>query len=468
MRKTKLFFLMLIAIVIPIYAGDGKYDFASLYSQMLKNNNRLEMADQSIYDSQLTVKDAKALYQPTIGYSLYGLYMANPPIDKISMSVGTLLGQAGLTSGSQGTGLENVDLNRYVTLYDGMENTYYGASLTLTQPLITWGKIPLSVKLAKTSSSVSELAKSDLIRQLETELNISLHTLYYIDQIYALLDEAQNDSDELVEIANEANINGIMSSQDVLDAKIQAEEITVQRAELDSKYNNILQSLRSLVGISDLERDEISFEPETGVLERYRECDVDQLKALATSSSSYQLQIVNKKKAASEIQESLAWRSVYGVPDILLNVSAGYGGSRFPFAEIGWLQEDDWSVNVSVVVSGNIWDGGKRINSINRAKSSQVSADISYDSAVDTLESAVEMSYNAMNLALAKYDYQLLKKENGDLKLDKIKIEVENGQKSKKDILNEELEIIKNDVDLLTSQITIVENVFMLDYLTNQ
>lgn len=481
MKKANAIFILTILISLPLFSANMKYDYNTMYSLMLQNNNRLGQADQTIYNTQLLVKDAKSLYQPNISYAMYGMYLANPPIGSISMNTGTLFQEAGLSNMLDAFGQidathayvvnrikQNLSNGQSISVYDGMAHSYYGASVSLTQPLITWGKIPLAVDFAKTASSVAELNKGDLLRQLETELNIRLYSLYYMDQLYALIDQAEKDSDELVSIAEQASENGVMSEQDVLDAKIQAQDVDVQRAELDSQYNDVLQGLRTLIGVNDLKAEDIEFTPDTAVLRKYENSDIWELKALATADSGYQLQMVNKVKSATKIEEDIAWRSTYGVPDVMLNVSAGYGGSKFPLFQDGWKDDDDWSVNVSVIVSGNIWDGGRRSNSIKKAKSSQASADISYDSAIETLESTVESNYNSMRLTLAKYDYQLLKKENESLKLDKIRVEAENGNKSKKDILNQEIEIITTDVEILTNEITLVNNVFMLDYLTNK
>lgn len=466
MKKVKFILAIFILLAIPLYASEKvQYTYDELYSSMILNNNRIKQSDQDIYNSQLLVKDAKSLYQPNIGYSLYGVYMANPPIDKISMSMGELLGQAGIPILPE-SGLDGINMNQYVTLYDGMENTYYGASISLTQPLITMGKIPLSVKIAKTASSVQDIKKSGLLCQLETELNIRLYTLYYIDEIYDLIDKAQEDADELVSIAQKTRDNEIMSEQDLLDAKIQAQEIDVQKAQLDSQYKNVLQGVRTLVGIPDLEFEDISFCPDESFLRKFEDSSIDSLKSLATKSSNKSLQMINKMQAIADLQEDLAWRSIYGAPDVLMNISVGYGGSRFPFAEIGWRQADDWNVNVVFTVSGNIWDGGRSLNSIDRAKSSQLSAQISYDSTVQSLESLVEYCHNAMQLSLAKIDYLNLKSDNEKIKLDKIELEMEQGQKSRKDVLEQETELIKTNVELATEKISLAASVFVLDYLT--
>lgn len=457
--KNLLSILLLTGLVLaPVYSTDTAYTYEQLYSSMVVNNTRMAQAEQDIYSAQLTVKDAKSLYQPNIGYNFTTMYMANPPVGQMIVGTDDLLGQIGLPS--------NTAPNSYVTLYDGMDNSYYSGSLSLTQPLITCGKIPLAVKLAKTNSSLNEIKKSDLERQLETQLNVSLYTLYYINEIYKLVDEAQVDSDELVQISKDAYTAGIMSEQDYLDARIQAQEIDVQRKQLDTQYNNMLQSLRNLVGISDLEFSDIEFTPDENELYKYKDATVDALKSLATADSNRTLQMVGKMKAAADIQEDLAWRSIYGAPDVFMNISAGYGGPKFPFAEVGWRQADNWSVNVVFTISGNLWDGGRTLNSIDKAKSNQKSADISYESTVQTIESAVEAAYNSMQMAISKSEYYSLKDENSQLKLNKLLIEQAEGGKSRSDILQQEVDMIQNNVQLTTEKITLASSVFLLDYLT--
>lgn len=454
--------LVLVSLLsIASLFSEAKYDYASLYSSMLSNNTKLKSAQQDIYNAKLDVKDAEAAYYPSIDLTLMGVYMANPPIGPLTISTDELVSSLGLAPSVGQVG------SNYITLYDGMENALYSASISLTQPLITWGKIPLSVKLFKTAADIQSDKKTDLERQLEAELNVRLGSLYYIGNIFGLLGEAKDRAERLLALSESARDNGLLLDEDVLEAEISKMELDVRESELISQENSLLLGLRTLTGINSLKKDEIDYTQNEAVLEKYKDSDLAELEEKAVSPSNTNLNMINKLKSVHKLQEDIAWREIYGAPDFALQVSAGYGGSRFPFIETGWMQHDDWSVNVSVVMNSNLWDGGKTLNNIDRAKSSQISDDIQYEDAKNQIISNLEENWNSMVLSLKRLEYLNLKADSLDKSYELMKKQYDSGRLSESDLLQKELEIISNDIEIATLKITLVQNVYLIDYLVS-
>ncbi|MBQ2259526.1 MAG: TolC family protein, partial [Spirochaetales bacterium] len=157
MRKVIAFLLMALS-VLSLSADELsiKYDKESLYTKMLVNNTSLRNAERDIYEAHLDTKDAKANYSPDIDLTVSGTYMTEPMVGNITVSTDELLSSSGIPTSTGG----------YVTLFDGMDNTLYNASLTVTQPINTWGKINLAAKLYETVEGIQGMKKTDLERQL--------------------------------------------------------------------------------------------------------------------------------------------------------------------------------------------------------------------------------------------------------------------------------------------------------------
>lgn len=457
----KIFALFIIAIfAFALYADElaVKYDRDALYEKMLMNNTAIRSADRDIYDASLDTRNAKASYQPDIDLTISGTYMTEPIIGNITVSADEILSSSGIPGSSGG----------YVTLFDGMDNTLYNASLTVTQPINTWGKLNLAHELYQTVEGVQGLKRSDLERQLSSELSIRLYLLSYLDDIKALIDEAEGYADELVAIAEASFKNGVIVEADYLDAKVQRMDLEVRRSDLNSQYEANLQALRTLTGLNDLKSESIEFTPSYEELYRYSDRAYDELRALATSESNLSLEMVNKLKSVHYLQEKIANRSMYGIPDMAIQVSAAYSTPRVPGLEMGWRQNDNFSLNFTFVMQTNLWDGGNKLNEKKRAESAVMRDDISYDEAVLTIESVLSENYSQMSNCLIKLDYLELSRESLELIIENTELSVQLGQKGKMDIISAELKRIENEIETLMTKASLASNVFMISYLIGE
>lgn len=456
MRKVIAFLLM--ALSVLSLSSDElsiKYDKESLYTKMLVNNTSLRNAERDIYEAHLDTKDAKANYSPDIDLTVSGTYMTEPIVGNITVSTDELLSSSGIPTSTGG----------YVTLFDGMDNTLYKASLTVTQPINTWGKINLAAKLYETVEGIQGMKKTDLERQLSAELSIRLYLLCYLDQISALLSEAESYADELISIAEVSFKNGVIIEADYIDAKIQRMDLEVRKSELNSQIEANLQALRTLTGITNLKKDEILFEPEDSILYVYKDYDYQALRELALSSSNISLQMVNSLKAVHSLQEKIANRSMYGIPDMALQVSATYSTPRVPGLEAGWRQNDNFSLNFTFAMQTTLWDGGDKINDKKRAESSIIRDEISYDEAVLSIDKVLSENYNQMINNLIKLDYLNLSNSSIILSIKNTELAAKEGQKGRIDLLTSYLKRVENEIEGLMTKAGLSSNVFMISYL---
>ena len=425
---------------------------------MMRNNTSIRSAEEAVVQAGLDLKDSKASFSPTISLSGSFTYMSEPLVGPVIMESSDILSQMGLGSYSDMA-------SGYGTLYDGMDNTMYMGTLSLTQPLITWGKLGKAVDLYKNILTAQSLRKDDTVAQNKAELRIRVWSMKYLEEMEGLVDEAMALSKELVDIAKSSYENGMILRQDWLEAEISSLEVEVKKAELDDNYSSLMEGLRSLIGDYSVSYSDFILPEDESFLYKYRESNLDDLILAATGEDSNNLKAIKNLIGAYTNQKTIADRSLYGIPDFALQAQLTYSSSRLPFIETGWKQNDNDSLNLSIGFKTTLWDGGKAINDVKRAQSNIRSAESQYDSALSQIRVAVTSNYNGMMKNIANIQYQSEKIQNLEMELENIRIGLSYGQNSVSDEKQKMLEIVEAKSNLLASKIALVQNVYTLDYL---
>lgn len=421
---------------------------------MLNNNTSIIKQREEVKKAELDLKDAKSNFQPTIKGTGSFTYMTEPIIGKVTIDSSDILGQMGV-GGSGGL----------VTLYDGMENTMYQFGISITEPLVTWGKLTGAVKAYKEVSSAQGYLLSDTIKMKKAELKMRSYALEMVKELDDKLDEASALSEELVSLVESGYKNGMMIEEDYLSAKISLNELDMKKAELQKQKNEILYGLRILTGINDLSFDDLEIEVDESVYLKYRDVDKSELKNSALSSSNDALSAAKSQIEVYKTQQDISKRSFYGIPDFALQVDLNYSGSRFPLLERGWNQKDKGGINISIGFQSTLWDGGKILNNIDRAESNLRGAENTLKDAILQIENTLSSTLNSMDYSFLNIDYLESKKSLEEIKLNNILINEEYGEKSRSDEIQKRLEIISLDSQIINEKISLMQNACTLDYL---
>ena len=453
--KRQLVFLLILISTSLLFAAISMEEAEEM---MMRNNPDIRSAEEAVVQAGLDLKDSKASFSPTISLSGSFTYMSEPLVGPVIMESSDILSQMGLGSYSDMA-------SGYVTLYDGMENTMYMGTLSLTQPLITWGKLGKAVDLYKNILTAQSLRKDDTVAQNKAELRIRVWSMKYLEEMEGLVDEAMALSKELVDMAKSSYENGMILRQDWLEAEISSLEVEVKKAELDDNYSSLMEGLRSLIGDYSVSYSDFILPEDESFLYKYRESNLDDLILAATGEDSNNLKAIKNLIGAYTNQKTIADRSLYGIPDFALQAQLTYSSSRLPFIETGWKQNDNDSLNLSIGFKTTLWDGGKAINDVKRAQSNIRSAESQYDSALSQIRVAVTSNYNGMMKNIANIQYQSEKIQNLEMELENIRIGLSYGQNSVSDEKQKMLEIVEAKSNLLASKIALVQNVYTLDYL---
>ena len=450
MMKKFILFIVVLLISNTLFATET-YNYDSLASSLRLNNTKLQAAYQDVVQAKLDTKDAKANYHPTIDLTVSGSYIINP-IGPITVNASEL----------------GLPYNQYITLYKGMEKTLYQTSLSLQQPIFTWGKISNGVKALKEVESVRSLQLTDTENQLNAELKSRLSAIYYMDDIISLLNEQKSYADRLVELAHAAQEQGIMLAQEVKENEINALQVDVTLSEINAQYSSNLTALRTMTGLLDLTREDISYIPDEESFYTLAKEDRNALIKSATSQSQPTLQMLSHMQSAMEYSEKVSKASVYWKPDFALQVSASYGGSRLPLVETDWYRQDDYNGMVTVAFKTTVWDGGKALNNIKRSESNVANAVISRDEAINTIITTLSEQFANQDMAIAKISYLDLKEETLVAKVEQKILLQSYGNASEADVLNAKIELTTCRLERLQEKLKLAQASYLIEYLTGR
>lgn len=457
--------LILINFSIFLFSQEtiNSYTIDELSNQLKINNSELKILNQEYQQSLIDVKNAKAGLGPTIDLTVSGTYFLNPPIDSIVLNVDDILNSI--------TWPDSMDIKssgQYLTLYDGMENTFYSFQLDVTQPIYTWGKLKNAIKLYEKVSEIKQLQISSKEKQLQTELNTRIVSLFYLSQIETLLNTQDEYANRLVKISEDAQKNGILLEQDVLEAKISAQQINITQQEIKEQFFNLLLSIQKMTGNQNLELANINFTPNENIFYEFANRNRDELFSKALNITQDTFLILENLEQISQYTTKIAQASVYWKPDFALKLSLGYGGSRFPFLEKDWFRQNDYTTNFTLALKTTVWDGGKKINEIKKSKSKEEIAGVNYDDAVLSIKQKLQEQFNVIDLALSKIEYQKLKLQTLDSKIKQQEQLFNSGYGSEQELLQAKIERNTAQIELEQNKLTLAGACSTAAFLCNE
>ena len=422
MRKL-LFFIILIFSFFPLLAQDdvsakdlesfitSSYTMNDLQLQMELNNPDLLSLQEEYGRSRLDYQDAWAGLGPTVDLQMSGTYMFNPPVDAVYLNVDDILGSINWPSGTKPTS------GQYVKIYDGMEPTNYNFQLTITQPVFTWGKLENAIILYSKISDIKKAQFESKRQQMSTELKTRLVTLWYLNRILEVIEEESGYAERLVKVSEDAAKTGMLLEQDALDAKIQAKELDIASQDLLEQLNNQILELRRATGMETLEFSQIDFSFDDGEFDALISADREEIKTSALSEERSSIKMVTDLLDVNKRAEKIAKGAVNWKPDVALQASVGYGGSRVPLFEPNWLRKDDYTVNLSIGIKTTVWDGGKRVRDVSRKISETKTAEISQQDVKGEIQKTLNSNWNTIDVCNMKIDYQDLKISSAESKI---------------------------------------------------
>ena len=465
MKIKKLFITFAIFSLLLTVAwsleGNGEYTLDFLLSATKQNHPELLKLQEEYKRSRLDVQDAWAGLGPTVDLQVSGTYMVNPPVGAMYINTEDIINSI------QINGVRPSARGQRIKIYDGMEPTLYDFQLTLTQPLFTWGKITNAIKLYQEISEIKETQLSQQTSQLETELKTRLVSLYYLNRILEIIDEEEAYAERMVQVSENAESSGMLLHQEVVDAKIQAKELEIAKQDLLEQINDQLLELSRTSGI-DLSIENINFDFVPDFIEGFDSLlaeDAALLEAEVLSGNQSSIKMLTQLETVSKTAEKISRGYENWKPDIALQMSGGYSGSRFPLVEPNWRRKDDYSLNISIGIKTTLWDGGKKIRDVARKKSEAETADINKLDARSTISQTFNSQWNAAQVCTMKIEYQALKIESATAKIEQKQQMYESGYGSETDVLSAKIERCNAQIELEQQNLSRAAACLTIDFL---
>ena len=445
------------------------YSFTDLVAAMDLNNVELNKAREAVIQAQLDTKDAKAGYQPTVDVTLAGSYMANPLIKEISLAQGEF-GSIPVTNPATGPVVHVPLPNTDIKVFDGMPTFGYTFQLDLQQPIFTWGKISNSVKIFSAVESVRQLQLTSLKKQKTASLKAQITALSLLSQMEALLSQQQQYAQELVTLTEAAQQQGVVLKQGVLEAQTQEALIPLSLQQIRHNTSVILQDLRELTGLPQLDGSQILHIPQTqGFYETFQELsqqDPALLEAAALNPAQESLAILEKLYQAAEYGRKVASGSIYGKPDIALQISFGVNGNMEKLFKGESDLKQDLVANITLGIKTTVWDGGKKLNQLKRSTSQLKDAELDLEQSRSAIKLELSRQINAMTMATLKIQYQELKIQTAQSQLDQKLQLLESGYGSQREVLQTRIEKITEEVKLLEEKINLATAACTVELMT--
>ena len=445
------------------------YSFTDLVAAMDLNNVDLNKAREAVIQAQLDTKDAKAGYQPTVDVTLAGSYMANPLIKEISLAQGEF-GSIPVINPATGQMVQVPLPNTDIQVFDGMPTFGYSFQLDLQQPIFTWGKISNNVKIFSAVEYVRQLQLTSLKKQKTASLKAQITALSFLSQMESLLTQQQEYAQELVTLTEAAQTQGVVLKQAVLEAKTQEALIPLSLQQIRHNKSVILQDLRELTGLPQLDSSQILHIPQAqGFYQDFQELaqkDAALLEAAALNPAQESLAILEKLHQAAEYGRKVASGNIYGKPDIALQVSFGLNGNMEKLFKGESDLKQDLVANLTLGIKTTVWDGGKKLNQLNRSTSQLKDAELDLEQARSAIKLELSRQINAMTMATLKIQYQKLKIQTVQSQLDQKLQLLESGYGSQREVLQARIEKITEEVTLLEEEINLATAACTVELMT--
>ncbi|MFW5729963.1 MAG: TolC family protein [Spirochaetota bacterium] len=402
------------------------YDHSALVEAALYRNPAHRGTVAEVERAREQLRGAKAERLPTLSVSAGLGYLFNP-IEPVRVTSEEL---------AEVTGVPTTEGSETITLFEGQEDTQYQFAATIEQPVYTWGKIAAGVQLAEVGATAASLQVERSSLQIETEVASLYYSLHYLSLMHEELQRQEEAARRLVEISRRSFESGAIVESDLLEARVQAAEVSLAIAEVESRIDQSIARLAAATGLPVEDPEDLAL---GDVSDLSRSATLEPASALVgrATSGSTELALLESQVQAAELRRDLAEGGSYFKPDIGLQVELQFAGPRFPFIERDWYRQDQPNNVLSLGLQTTLFDGGRISSEIATERLDVGAARLDVADGRAKLERAVRETRARVVLDRARVEQARLQEENARVQLDLRKREWDNGTGTESDYLKQ-------------------------------
>jgi outer membrane protein TolC len=449
-----------------VRAGGASWNRETLLSAALRENSGYLLAASRDRESRALISQARAARLPTLRFGSNLSYLSNPP--SLTVKAGSLYPGAEiplpippLNPALPFPALPGEDVNFRLS-----ENSNYEFSLSLEQPVFTWGRIHNSVKAAELGGQAAALQMEQERRNIVTALDSRLYTLAVAAEIRELLAEQRRCAERLIGLSEESYANGFLLRADLLAARLLAAETGMADYTITEIQDNSLLAVKTLSGLETLRFPEIQL-PSLPLEESreslaYARQDKERLfpRLLAENLG---LKLLSLQSQAREKTLAAARGQYYGKPELGLFLQLNYGGSSFPFFQSGWREDDKLNFTATLGIRGLVFDGGAVHQSIHQKRESLTQARLEEEKGRRDLEEYLEKTLHQLEVSRRRQEYLELKIEAAGVKKDQAESSWKSGYGEERECLIQELSWRQEQIALLREKLAALLTALQLE-----
>jgi outer membrane protein TolC len=446
----------------------ARWNRETLLAAALRENSAYLLAASRGRESRAQLAEARAARLPTLRFGSDISYLTNPP--SLTVKAGSLYPGADIPlpiPPSYPTmpfpALPDEDIT-----FNLSEHARYDFSLSLEQPVFTWGRIHHSVKAAELGSQAAAVQMEQEKRDIATALDSHLYTLAFAAEIRELLAEQRQAAERLIGLSEESYANGFLLRADLLAARLLAAETEMADYTITEIQDNSLLAVKTLSGLERLAPEELVLPPlpagegQDRESLAYTRTGKDRLFSQILAENRG-LKLLSLQTRVREKTAAAAKGQYYGKPELGLFLQLAYGGSYFPFFQEGWRDEDKMNFTATLGIRGLIFDGGAVHQSIRQKEEALTQARLEEGKGRRDLEEYLEKTLHQLELSRRRQEYLELKIEAAGAKKDQAESSWQSGYGEEREYLIQELAWRQEQIALLQEQLAALLTALQLE-----
>jgi HAE1 family hydrophobic/amphiphilic exporter-1 len=384
LQRSKRAIIAILLLILTISSARGETYNLNL-DQCLdiayQNNKTLLQLKENINSSRYRAEEARSGFYPQLSFSGSYTRLGRVPgfdVPGMTIMIDSLMLQFPASKAEFGTA------------------NNYNLTLSLQQPLFTWGRIRNSYDIARYGLSLTQ----EEHRKAQQEIRLSAASLFYsallANELITVRKESIARIEDHLSTVEERYDKGYISEFEVLRVKVQLANAKPPLVQAKNLYHLTLDNLKNLLGISL--SDSVNLD---GTLESEPvEMNQPQAEEFAFKNRS-ELRLVSQQERIG--RKALALADAENKPSLF--GTANYEYKRPYFSEDKW--KTDW--NFTLALSLPIFDGFLTRSKVKQAKSNLTQLDIAEKQIRDLIRLEISQAVSDLDLALENI---LSQKEN--------------------------------------------------------
>lgn len=353
-----------------------------------------------------------------------------------------------------------------ITVVEAQDPFYYQFTLTLEQPVFTWGKLLGKQRIMGIQREAAGKQVIKKIEELKSTLAVLLMTLEEMDNIDDLLEKQELAAERLMNITEENYKNGFILYQDVLENRVLVKEIEIASAEINREKEKTYLLLERITGMDTISISSFAYASIPDFSNIYSILNESEM-VDRSHNQNLGLQLLELQEKAAEAEINVVRGKNYFKPDLGLHVEAGVSGSRIPFLGDDWENKNNWNITSTIALTTTVFDSGVISSDIDISVKKREIAGLELLNAREKIKEAVKDSILFLQLSEKKQELLEMKIETAQERMKLKEDQFDSGAGSEIDFLKEKIQWYSLQIELIKEIIEYRSRLFRLDNLVN-